>query len=379
MPKSKTVDGVEVNYDSYDDDDHEDEEIDESLLLDPEEFLLVDRHDRAIIVPYTTIEFQPQNRATKAINHAIQSKYQCPYKNWSEVKADKAGWNQFWNGFREKVTWHKDKTEEVKEVFNKKAARRLSSLLHDIKDGLKEQEVARLTTIFTEEYDTEQNSLPVHVQDSPAIRQMKISHAFVKYAGGKHRGRTFATGSTTSFYQRAPSGIRDIGDTSYSSHMSQGRSRAPQETPTKQEARLRAQIREEVRNEVREEREQALEQQVEQLFQAHWNAANPTQGATQRSSTSQNDNARPSPSSQPPPSNHRNHPSTSQGFPNQSGRGSSGGRRVILPALTINEGGRGRSTTTRAAKNVSRGRGGRGGIGRGKEILVDPEPEENSE
>jgi hypothetical protein len=63
--------------------------------------------------------------------------------------------------------------------------------------------------------------------------------------------------------------------------------------------------------------------------------------------------------------------------PIQSGRGHTGGRRVILPALTINEGGRGRSTTTRAARNVSRGRGGRGGIGRGKEILVDPEPEEN--
>jgi hypothetical protein len=30
MPKSRTVDGVEVNYDSYDDDHHEDEENDES-------------------------------------------------------------------------------------------------------------------------------------------------------------------------------------------------------------------------------------------------------------------------------------------------------------------------------------------------------------
>jgi hypothetical protein len=68
-----------------------------------------------------------------------------------------------------------------------------------------------------------------------------------------------------------------------------------------------------------------------------------------------------------------------QGNPIQSGRGRTGGRRVILPALTINEGGRGRSTTTRAARNVSRGRGGRGDIGRGKEILVEPEPEENSE
>ncbi|MCI57808.1 hypothetical protein A2U01_0079059, partial [Trifolium medium] len=50
MPKSRTVDGVEVNYDSYDDaDDLEDEQIDESLLLAPEHELLVDRHDRAII------------------------------------------------------------------------------------------------------------------------------------------------------------------------------------------------------------------------------------------------------------------------------------------------------------------------------------------
>ncbi|WJX33637.1 hypothetical protein P8452_21826 [Trifolium repens] len=56
MRKSKTVDGVEVNYDSYNDDDHEDEENVESLLLDPEEFLLVDRHDRVIIIPYTKIE-----------------------------------------------------------------------------------------------------------------------------------------------------------------------------------------------------------------------------------------------------------------------------------------------------------------------------------
>ncbi|MCI45192.1 hypothetical protein A2U01_0066431 [Trifolium medium] len=57
MPKSRNVDGVEVEYDSYDDDDdHKDEEIDESLLLAPEEELLVDRHDRPIIMPYTATE-----------------------------------------------------------------------------------------------------------------------------------------------------------------------------------------------------------------------------------------------------------------------------------------------------------------------------------
>ncbi|MCI79537.1 hypothetical protein A2U01_0100808, partial [Trifolium medium] len=44
MQKSRNVDGVEVEYDSYDDDaDHKDEEIDKSLLLAPEEELLVDQ------------------------------------------------------------------------------------------------------------------------------------------------------------------------------------------------------------------------------------------------------------------------------------------------------------------------------------------------
>ncbi|MCI76630.1 hypothetical protein A2U01_0097900, partial [Trifolium medium] len=49
MPKSQTVDGVEVEYVSYDDDDdHEDDEIGESLLLAPQHELLVDRHHRPI-------------------------------------------------------------------------------------------------------------------------------------------------------------------------------------------------------------------------------------------------------------------------------------------------------------------------------------------
>jgi site-specific DNA-cytosine methylase len=126
-----------------------------------------------------------------------------------------------------------------------------------------------LTAIFTEVYDAEQNSLPVHRRDSPAIRQAIISRAFVKYAGGKHRGRAFAVGFASSFYQQDPSGIIDTGDTSYGSHMSTGRSRAPQETPAEQDARLRAEIREEIRDEVREEMEQSLDQLVQQLVQAH--------------------------------------------------------------------------------------------------------------
>ncbi|GAU10732.1 hypothetical protein TSUD_424750, partial [Trifolium subterraneum] len=75
--------------------------------------------------------FQPQNPASKAINHAIKSKFQHPYENWTEVKADEAGWNQFWNGFREKVTWHRRHRAAIKSIFNKKAAKRLSGLLSD--------------------------------------------------------------------------------------------------------------------------------------------------------------------------------------------------------------------------------------------------------
>jgi hypothetical protein len=57
MPKSRTVDGAEVQYDSYDDDDdHEDEKFDKSLLLAPRHELLVDRYQRPIIMPYNSSE-----------------------------------------------------------------------------------------------------------------------------------------------------------------------------------------------------------------------------------------------------------------------------------------------------------------------------------
>ncbi|MCI49729.1 hypothetical protein A2U01_0070973, partial [Trifolium medium] len=90
--------------------------------------------------------------------------------------------------------------------------------------------------------------------------------------GGKHRGRTFTTGST-SFYQRDPSGIGDTGDTSYGSYMSTRRSRPRQQTPAENEAELRAQRREELQDEMRQELQQGMEERVEQLFQAQWDAA----------------------------------------------------------------------------------------------------------
>ncbi|GAU28969.1 hypothetical protein TSUD_153850 [Trifolium subterraneum] len=215
---------------------------------------------------------QPQNPATEAINHAIKSKFQTPYANWTEVKDDKAGWNQFWNGFRSKVTWHKAHTDAIRDIFNKKAFKRLSRLLSTAREkiekdpanpptwlagnsfpalkvkwntleykekcqknkrnrqtdeaqrrcvhsggsksvgtlriefirahgraptfmemndlmhkyaesgewtGTSAQEVARLTTIFIEEYDAEQQKLPPYMRDDDKIRRMQISYAFM--------------------------------------------------------------------------------------------------------------------------------------------------------------------------------------------------------
>ncbi|XP_045810191.1 uncharacterized protein LOC123904591 [Trifolium pratense] len=138
MPKSRTVDGVEEEYDSYDDDDdHEDEEIADIALLAPQNELLVDRYGRPIIMPYTATDLQPQNAATKAINYALKSKFQAPYLNWTEVKADERGYQQFWNGFRSQVTWLNHHTAAIEAIFNKKATKRLSTLLFEARKKVK--------------------------------------------------------------------------------------------------------------------------------------------------------------------------------------------------------------------------------------------------
>ncbi|XP_045810735.1 uncharacterized protein LOC123905144 [Trifolium pratense] len=138
MPKSRTVDGVEEEYDSYDDDDdHEDEEIADIALLAPQNELLVDRYGRPIIMPYTATDLQPQNAATKAINNALKSKFQAPYLNWTEVRADERGYQQFWNGFRSQVTWLNHHTAAIEAIFNKKATKRLSTLLFEARKKIK--------------------------------------------------------------------------------------------------------------------------------------------------------------------------------------------------------------------------------------------------
>ncbi|XP_045830959.1 uncharacterized protein LOC123922270 [Trifolium pratense] len=138
MPKSRTVDGVEEEYDSYDDDDdHEDEEIADIALLAPQNELLIDRHGRPIIMPYTATDLQPQNPANKAINNALKSKFQAPYLNWTEVRADERGYQQFWNGFRSQVTWLNHHTAAIERIFNKKATKRLSTLLFEARKKIK--------------------------------------------------------------------------------------------------------------------------------------------------------------------------------------------------------------------------------------------------
>ncbi|CAJ2649063.1 unnamed protein product [Trifolium pratense] len=133
-PSSPTVE----EYDSYDDDDdHEDEEIADIALLAPQNELLVDRYGRPIIMPYTATDLQPQNAATKAINYALKSKFQAPYLNWTEVKADERGYQQFWNGFRSQVTWLNHHTAAIEAIFNKKATKRLSTLLFEARKKVK--------------------------------------------------------------------------------------------------------------------------------------------------------------------------------------------------------------------------------------------------
>ncbi|GAU25712.1 hypothetical protein TSUD_216410 [Trifolium subterraneum] len=319
MPKSRDVDGVQQDYDSFDDDDdHEDEEIDEALLLDPEEELLVDHYHRAIIMPYSAREFQPQNPASKAVNYALKSKFQHPFENWTAVKGNQDAWNQFWNGFREKVTWHRRHRAAIKSIFNKKAAKRLSGLFSDARKKLDKDpnnppkwlaggsSSTLVSKWASPEYqakcqrnkqtrDTEQaKSSCVHLGGSRSAATLRIQ--FIKkyeraptfmemnalmhkyadsddWAGPRAeevvvsicvRGRRFAAGSMSSFFQSDPYGIRDIADdSSHGSHRSTGRSRPSQETDEQYEERLRAAIREEVR----QENQQDLEQQVQQLVQ----------------------------------------------------------------------------------------------------------------
>ncbi|GAU38349.1 hypothetical protein TSUD_209280 [Trifolium subterraneum] len=117
--------------------------------------------------------------------------------------------------------------------------------------------------------DEAQRLLPPHLRDDDEIRRRIISAHFVEYyAGGMRRGRRFASGSTSSFFQSDPYGIRDIADdSSRGSHRSTGRSRPSQETDEAYEERLRASIRDELREEVRQENQQQVQQQVQEQLQ----------------------------------------------------------------------------------------------------------------
>jgi hypothetical protein len=169
--------------------------------------------------------------------------------------------------------------------------------------------------IFTEEYDAQQQKLPPHLRDNEMIRAMKISKAFVDYAGGRHRGRKFAAGSTSSLYQRDPNGLRDVSCTFYSST---GRSQ-PQRDETEEEfdARIRASVREELEDEVRKEHEENMQEvvdrQVDQRFQARWDEAVEAMVAVAQGQGSAQGSAQGS-QAQQYSSNPPNNPSASQGY-----------------------------------------------------------------
>ncbi|CAJ2628397.1 unnamed protein product [Trifolium pratense] len=185
------------------------------------------------------------------------------------VRADERGYQQFWNDLRSQVTWLNHHTATIEAIFNKKATKRLSTLLFEARKkvkndpskpplwlagnsypllclrweeeeykakcqknknnrntdeanracvhsgesgewtGARAQEVSRLTQIWAEEYNANQQRLPPHRRDNDEVRRNKMSLAFVKNAGGANRGRKFAAGCTSSLYESDPTGLRD--------------------------------------------------------------------------------------------------------------------------------------------------------------------------
>ncbi|MCI47262.1 hypothetical protein A2U01_0068503, partial [Trifolium medium] len=72
----------------------------------------------------------------------------------------------------------------------------------------------RLTDAFTVECDAQQATLPVSLRDPDNVRHRNFLNAFVDYAGGRRRSRTFVARSISSFIQRTRSRYIDTGDTS---------------------------------------------------------------------------------------------------------------------------------------------------------------------
>ncbi|CAJ2634170.1 unnamed protein product [Trifolium pratense] len=75
----------------------------------------------------------------------------------------------------------------------------MNEMMHKYADsgewtGTRAEDVSRLTQIFVEEYNANQQRLPPHRRDNDEIRRNKISLAFVKNVGGMNRGRKFAAG-----------------------------------------------------------------------------------------------------------------------------------------------------------------------------------------
>ncbi|GAU45841.1 hypothetical protein TSUD_175400 [Trifolium subterraneum] len=111
---------------------HEDQEIRDIDLLDPEKYLLVDRHKRAIIMPFAN-DYQPHKAGTSAITFILQSNYNESWLSWGEIKDKKIGdeplRNRFWNAFKTKCTWLKEHDMQVDHIFDHKCTKRLSALL----------------------------------------------------------------------------------------------------------------------------------------------------------------------------------------------------------------------------------------------------------
>ncbi|GAU25311.1 hypothetical protein TSUD_375750 [Trifolium subterraneum] len=133
MPRKVNEDGTEIPIEpDPEEETRVDDEIREIDLLAPSDTILVDRHNRPVIMRYFD-DFQPQKAASTHISSLVQGNYNEPFVSWKDVKNDKNAWDRFWNDFRVICTWLKKFDASMIKVFNKKCSKRLSALLSNVR------------------------------------------------------------------------------------------------------------------------------------------------------------------------------------------------------------------------------------------------------
>ncbi|GAU34021.1 hypothetical protein TSUD_393670 [Trifolium subterraneum] len=250
-----------------------DDEIREIDLLAPSDNILVDRHNRPVIMPYFD-DFQPHKAASTHISSLVQGNYNEPFVSWKDVKNDKNAWDRFWNDFRpdwiDDKSWHKLKDkwakEECKEKCRKAAANRHSDnrgrcihrggqtsgatfraeyfalnrckptmcqmheFFHKRPDGSWDtDEAARVHSemdVFQEAFNAQQNVIPPSERAPEDVRETIMIDHFVEVAGGMTKNRLRGAGNASSMVIRTLARYRYNPSSSIGSSSSTARSHA---------------------------------------------------------------------------------------------------------------------------------------------------------